>query len=240
MAFMGIGAGSLGAGELPIYTVERRCEEIVVDGILDDPDWAAAKSLGELEFPWSEPGESTEVKMLWDDEFLYVSFFCQDSFIAASHYNTNSSTYKDDCVEMFWNPAPQKDDWYYIFEINCFGIPLSVYENHERSIYVRESRVLVPHIAQSIQGTVNDPTDRDTSWVIEMAIRFRDYQELTDTPIPKSGDMWRVALNRRNRVRGREDQTRSMWSPVEPPIRTFHSYEHFGRVYFCDTPVNSN
>ncbi len=96
--------------DVPEYTVKRATEKIVIDGILDEADWEAAQSVGAFKFPWSEQTsdrEQTEVKMLWDDTFLYVSYKCADKHIWATHFDTNSETYKDDCVELFWNPNPE-------------------------------------------------------------------------------------------------------------------------------------
>jgi len=95
-------------GEKPEYKVYRTTGEIIVNGILDEADWAAAPSAGDFRFPWRTDGEKeqTEVKMLWDDTFLYVSFTCNDKHIWADHYDTNSATCLDDCVEIFWNPDP--------------------------------------------------------------------------------------------------------------------------------------
>ncbi|MCE5251940.1 hypothetical protein LLG96_17185, partial [bacterium] len=36
----------------PEHTIKRCTEKIVIDGVLDDPDWAAAESLGDFKFPW--------------------------------------------------------------------------------------------------------------------------------------------------------------------------------------------
>ena len=48
---------------------------------------------------------------------------------------------------------------------------------------------MVPHIAQTIQGTVNDDSDTDTGWIIEAAVRFSDYPELSKRPAPVPGEL---------------------------------------------------
>ena len=128
----------------------------------------------------------------------------------AEHFDTNSTTYKDDCVELFWNPNPEGGDSCNMFEINCIGNLLSVYNNFERSIHERDSRTMVPHIAQSIKGTVNNDDDLDSGWIIEVAVRFSDYPELSKRQVPVDGDMWRVGLNR---CGGKTNPQSSQWSP---------------------------
>jgi len=222
--------------EIPEYTVMRTTEKIVIDGILDDGDWAAATPVGEFSFPWLTDGEpeQTVVKMLWDDTFLYVAYMCADKHIWAEYYDTNATTYKDDCVEMFWNPYPEAGLSYNMFEINCIGNLLSVYNDRKESIDGRSRRIMVPHIAQSIQGTVNDDSDTDTGWIIEMAVRFSDYPELSKNMPPNPGDFWRVGLNR---CGGKTNPQHSQWSPSQTPKPNFHVPEDFGKIVFSSDPV---
>ena len=229
---------STAIAELPTYTVFRTTDSVVIDGILDDPDWAAATpavfSLCDWETDIVDP-DRTEAKMLWDDKFLYVAFVCGDKDLAATYFNTNSNTFRDDCVEVFWNPNPSGSNAYNMFEINCAGNLLSVYNNLERSIHERASRLIPPHIAQTQQGTVNVTADTDTSYIIEMALRFSDYPELSVKPAPDAGDLWRIGLNRWHRG---EAAYQSQWSPaVVNPKRKFHSYEDFGNVIFSGDPA---
>ena len=222
--------------DVPEYNVERVTEKIVIDGILDESDWASAKPVGDFSFPWLTEGEEeqTVVKMLWDNTFLYVAYKCNDNHIWADHYDTNSQTFKDDCVEMFWNPNPKAGDMYNMFEINCIGNLLSVYNNLERSIHERESRIMVPHIAHTIQGTVNNDDDIDSGWIIEMAVRFTDYPELSKSDVPLPRDVWRVGLNR---CGGKTNPQHSQWSPSQTPRPNFHVPKDFGRIFFNDKKV---
>lgn len=222
--------------DVPEYSVKRTTEKIVIDGILDEADWEAAQSVGDFAFPWWEEGEKeqTEAKLLWDDTFLYISYKCADKHIWAEHFDTNSTTYKDDCVELFWNPNPEAGDRYNMFEINCIGNLLSVYNNFERSIHERDSRIMVPHIAQTIQGTVNNDDDIDIGWIIEVAIRFSDYPELSKRTAHIAGDIWRIGLNR---CGGKTNPQYSQWSPAQTPKPNFHAFQYFGRIIFSSKPV---
>lgn len=222
----------------PQYTIRRTTEKIVLDGNIDEADWAAAPSFSAFVFPWYESGEkeATEVKMLWDDTFLYVAYRCDDKHIWADHYDTNSDTYQDDCVELFWDPNPKDTSKrkYNMFEINCLGNLLSVYVGSGENIKQRISRIMVPHITQSIKGTVNDDSDTDTGWIIEMAVRFSDYTELFDGLTPKDGDMWRIGMNR---CGGKTNPQHSQWSPSQTEKPNFHRPEDFGEIFFSRKPV---
>ena len=215
--------------DAPEYVCKRTTEKIVIDGILDEADWQAAASAGDFVFPWWTEGEKeqTEAKLMWDDTYLYLSFKCDDSHIWADHYNINEATYNDDCVELFWNPSPDRQDNYYQFEINCIGNLLSV-------LHKVRSTIMLPHIAQAIQGTVNDDSDTDAGWVIEAAIRFDEYPGLFTATPPKTGDMWRIGLNR---CGGKTNAQYSQWSPSHTDKPSFHQPQDFGRLVFSGEKV---
>ena len=88
---------------------------------------------------------------------------------------------------------------------------------------------MVPHIGQTIQGTVNDDTDTDTGWILEVAIRFTDYPELNKKGVPSEGDMWRIGLNR---CGGKTNEQCSQWSPSKTDRPKFHCPEDFGKIFF--------
>lgn len=227
---------------LPQYTVKRTTGKIIVDGVLDEGDWAAAESAGDFVFPWWTSGEKeqTEAKLLWDDEFLYVSFVCQDNYIGAKIYTSNAATYNDDTVELFWNPSPPTDTTYYQFEINCIGNLLSAFKPSKSTKQI----AYPPHIGRRIAGTLTTdsatPTDTDSLWIVEVAIRFTDYQEKTrsaSTPIiPQDGNQWRIGLNR---CGGYKNAQYSQWSSSGTASANFHVASKFGYITFSDSLVRT-
>ena len=218
--------------ELPEHTVRRTAGTILIDGILDEKDWEAAESFGDFKFPWWKEGEKeqTVAKMLWDDNFLYLSFSCEDKHIWADHYDSNTATCLDDCAEIFWDPNPETLGIYYMFEMSCIGNSLNLYNNREKDY----KKIIVPHIAQTIKGTVNDDSDEDTRWVLEVAIRFSDYPDISNGKTPKDGDMWRIGLHR---CGGKTNEQFSQWSPSKTPSPNYHRPQDFGNVFFSKKAV---
>ena len=172
--------------------------------------------------------------MLWDDDFLYVSFRCNDKHIWADHYDINSSTCLDDCAEIFWNPNPGESMSFYQFEINCIGNVLSLYYDFEKGMKSGLHTIMVPHIGQTIQGTVNNDEDTDKGWIVETAIRFSDYPELSKNPVPAPGSVWHVGLHR---CGGKTNDQYSQWSPSRTPQPNFHRPQDFGKIIFSVEPV---
>lgn len=217
------------SADMKTYTVKRATEPIVLDGILDEADWAAAAPAGDFVFPWWTSGEKemTVVKMLWTDEFLYLAYACDDKYIWADHYNTNASVSIDDCVELFWNPSPDLQANYYQFEINALGNILSIMRGTRQTI-------MLPHISQHIDGTLNNDGDTDKGWVVEMALRYSEYPELSTATPPKDGDFWRIGLNR---CGGKSNYQYSQWSASQTTKPNFHVPDDFGRLNFSSEPV---
>ena len=69
-------------GEREIRAV-RTDEPVRVDGKLDDQAWQKAEMINDLvqrEPQEGEPGsEATEIRILYDDEYLYIGVICSDS-----------------------------------------------------------------------------------------------------------------------------------------------------------------
>lgn len=207
----------------------------MLDGVLDEEDWALAPSLGDFTFPWWSEGlkEQTDAKILWDDTYLYIAIACNDRNIWADHVDTYAWTYKDDCAEFFWNPSPDLSNTYYFFEMNCIGNSLCVWDYQGDFL---ENKARIPRIATAVNGTVNKDYDFDTGWVLEIALRFDDYTELYDGRTPDPGDVWRVNVNR---CGGQTNEQFSQWSPSQTDSPNFHRPEDFGYLQFSGKTVGT-
>ena len=58
----------------------------------------------------------------WDDNYLYVSYECEDTDIVATHTEHDDPTYLDDAVEIFINPMPSQTSIYYGLEMNVRAV----------------------------------------------------------------------------------------------------------------------
>jgi hypothetical protein len=69
--------------------------------------------------------EMTDARMLWDDNNIYVAYYSHDKHISAQVTEQHGPVSKDDCVEIFLSPNPEKVKNYYTFEINAIGAMLN-------------------------------------------------------------------------------------------------------------------
>jgi hypothetical protein len=220
------------ATQPPRYTARRAGSKIRVDGQLDEAAWKNAATFAKFQFPWWTAGEKeqTTARMLWDDEFLYVAYECQDAHISAVRTERDSPVYKDDCVELFTAPNPDRPLDYFNIEMN---VNRAILDRHHPK---GPGKPQVPNwnargivIATAVDGTLNDDSDTDRGWTLEVAIPFANFAKVTGRPHPLDGDVWHLNLNR---LGGKVNPQHSQWSPGTTPQPAFHAPDTFGRVTF--------
>jgi hypothetical protein len=220
------------AQEYPHYVIKRTSLPIKIDGQLDDQAWAMAQPVSAFHFnTWKEgEKESTDAKLLWDDQYLYVSYFCHDKHISAFVTERHGPVSKDDCVEIFISPNPDKVTNYYTFEINAIGTML----NRCRTDWWTGGKTWEPEgvvYRTSFHGLPKkEESADDDHWVVELAIPLSNFShDATHTP-PKPGDQWRLNLMR---IGGMTNAQASTWSPLLP-TQGFHTPPAFGWVTFAN------
>ena len=228
--------------ELPSYTIERVSSGITVDGRADEEDWQAA-ALIELIVPWlhdaAEPVQETEVRMLWSATDLFIVYKCADPYIGAEILDHDGATYLEDTVEIFATPNPDHVFNYYGYEMNVLGTLLdyvTFWRDGQRLTGGAGWQSEGVRIATTIDGTLNDHSDRDTGWVLEIAIPFDNFRHLGGRIPPRDGDRWRLNLNR---CAGRKAGQYAMWSDSGTPKPQFHVPERFGIAVFSGRPAGS-
>jgi hypothetical protein len=219
---------------LPEYTILRASGPIKIDGKLDEADWAKAKSVGDFKFAWYKSGkqEQTVAKLLWNDEYLYVAYRCEDAHIFATRTKRGSDVWLDDCVEVFTAPDPDRPHDYFNIEMNVNGVCLEGHHPNGVDTDARPRwRAEGIQIAATVQGTKNDDSDTDDHWVLEAAIPLAAFRRVAKHTPPKAGDVWRLNLNR---LGGKTNEQFSQWSPSSTKVPQFHAPDDFGKVTFLE------
>jgi hypothetical protein len=240
------------------YVAYRGEESIEVDGKLDEDAWAAAQWTAEfvdIEGPTREvPRLGTRVKMLWDDEFFYVGAAMEEPHVWGVLRDRDAVIYHDNDFEIFIDPDGDTHE-YYELEINALGTEWDLF-------LVRPYRDGGPAInawdiqglktAVHVNGTLNDPSDRDSGWSVEMALPWDVLGQATrSTAPPEGGDQWRVNYSR---VQWRAETVDGRYVKLDdtPPGRTrpednwvwsaqglinMHYPEMWGMVQFSESAV---
>jgi hypothetical protein len=177
----------------------------VIDGRLDDPAWQAA--------PWTAdfvdiegaarpvtPRYATRAKLTWDQAALYVAAEMEEPHVWGTLTARDAVIFYDNDFEVFLDPDGDHH-LYGELEINALNTVWDL-------LLVRPYRDGGPAIdgwdiaglqtAVQVQGTLNDPTDRDQGWTVEIALPWSALEELAGgvTCPPEPGDTWRLNLSR--------------------------------------------
>ena len=226
--------------ELPTYQVLRTDQGIQVDGRLDEADWQRAAPIAFV-MPWSdlenEDPQSTTARLLWDDDNLYIIYECVDPYLHAEVTEHDGAVYQEDAVEIFAAPNAAVPGNYYGYEMNINGTLLDYIAfrgGKERTKAIHsswQSEGVV--IATTYDGTLNDHSDIDQSWILEIAIPLDNFRHLDGQIPPQDGDQWRVGLNRTKGYRGQF----GLWSDTGTPQADFHRANRFGILTFSDAIV---
>jgi hypothetical protein len=233
------------------YVCYRASGPIRIDGRLDEPSWQAV--------PWSDPfvdieGETrpkpryrTRVKMLWDDDYFYIGAELEEPHIWATLTEHDSVIFRDNDFEVFIDPDGDSHE-YYEFEINALNTGWDLllprpYKDGGRPVNSWE----IPGLktAVHVDGTLNDPRDKDRGWSVELAFPWKVLAELASPPrSPRDGEQWRVNFSRvewrhevvdgkYRRVAGTKEDN-WVWSPQG--VVDMHRPETWGYVQFSTAP----
>lgn len=185
------------------YVCYRAKSPIVIDGKLDDAAWADA--------PWTEPfrdieGDKrpeppllTRAKMLWDDRALYIAAELQEPHIWATLREHDSVIFHDPDFEVFLDPDADSH-LYGELELNALNTTWDLllhkpYKDGGKAIDSWEIKGL--KTATHIDGTLNDPTDTDRGWTVEIAWPWPSIKEMSMGAVPpEDGDQWRINFSR--------------------------------------------
>lgn len=224
---------------VPEYVIARASGAISVDGRDDDGAWKAAPPI-DFVFPWTDVSgggaQSTVARMLYDDEALYILYECLDPYLDSQVTEHDGPVYKEDAVEIFVTPNAADITAYFGYEMNIRGAFLDYMafgggEEWTENIHFEWHSEGVD-IATTYDGTLNDHTDTDRGWVLEVAIPFENFGHLGGRIPPQPGDEWRLNLNR---TAGYEGQF-SLWSDTHTDKGSFHHSVYFGRAFFGKKP----
>jgi hypothetical protein len=229
------------------YVCYRTTAPIRVDGAITDAEWAAA--------PWTDafvdiegdkqpkPRFKTRVKMLWDDEALYIAAELEEPHVWATLTEHDSVIFHDNDFEVFLDPDGD-NHLYGELELNALNTTWDLlltkpYKDGGKAVNAWEITGLKTGV--KINGTLNDSRDKDTGWTLEIKWPWKGLKELSGVAMPpRDGDQWRINFSRvewplavvdgaYRPVAGRRENN-WVWSPQG--VVNMHRPETWGYVQF--------
>lgn len=215
-----------------VYEVARAASPIKVDGRIDEQAWVKTPSAGS--FVRNRDGAAvpndTEAKILYDDQFLYVSFRVADENIWSTMRRRDEHLWEEEVVEVFIQ-ADARQPSYVELEVNPLGTMLDIYLLDIRKPLPYESwNSARLRWAVRVDGTV-DGRGGDRGWACEIALPLEDVVTAPHTP-PEVGDRWRLNLYRVEKL---PERLGLAWSPTLQG--DFHVPSMFGEMVFTGRRV---
>ncbi|QIA07086.1 carbohydrate-binding family 9-like protein [Draconibacterium halophilum] len=184
------------------YTAGQSRDTIKIDGQANEPVWKNAAWTSEFIDIQGEnmphPTYRTHIKMLWDADNLYIFAELEEEHIWAYYDKQDMIVYHENDFEVFIDPDGDTHN-YYEFEVNAqntlFDLFLDKpYRNGGKADIEWNAKGFKSAIY--LDGTLNDPTDTDKKWCVEMAIPFASLTTDGTFIQPRAGDIWKINFSR--------------------------------------------
>jgi hypothetical protein len=209
--------------EMKEYKCRKVNTSLIIDGNLDKPEWKLANTVELVDtVTGSKPRLNTSVKLLWNSEFLYAGFCCEDDYLCATMTGYNEKIYEEDVVELFIDD--DKDMKTYIeIEVNPLNTVLHycVHNSLNRKIlgFARVEKIINSAVT----------FDEEKSLLtVEIAIPFTEFVTAGNNS-PNEGDRWGINIFRIDRAKEGLDEY-TAWAPTKEI--NFHIPEKFGELVF--------
>ncbi len=184
------------------YVCTRATEKIEINGDLEKSVWQSA--------PWTDlfidiegdfmpdPTFPTRVKMLWDDNYFYIAAYLTEPHVWATITQHDAVIFQDNDFEVFIDPDGDNHD-YGELELNALNTTWDLRlpkPYRDGGSAQDEWEIEGMQSAVKIDGTLNDPTDEDTGWSVELALPWVALSSLRGGGRPEPGQQWRVNFSR--------------------------------------------
>ena len=216
--------------ELPEYHVKRTAKPPAIDGVLDDEAWKEAAPVElHASFDGRPVQRRTVARLLYDDANLYVAFDCEDPDVWGTLYNRDDAIYNQEVVEIFLD-ANADGKTYNELEVSPNNVIFDAYFETRRSdLEKAKAWDSGMKTAVKVRGTINNDSDKDEGWSVEMQIPIDRLAEVPHIP-PQKGDRWRFNLYRLEHLVREKQVEGQAFSPLYQG--DFHNLPRFGWLVF--------
>lgn len=239
------------------YAVPRATSPIHIDGKADEEAWQTA--------PWTDsfidiegdckakPAYDTKVKMLWDNEHLYIYALMEEPHVWGDILQHDEIIYHNNDFEVFIKPYTAQP-FYYEIEVNALNTIMDLMMNKPYR-FAGEAMmhwdVKALKSAVHIDGSLNDPTDTDKHWAVELAIPFKSISTFGKNSTPKLNDRWRLNFSRvqweheiadgkytrKKKGDKLQEEANWVWSPIG--LINMHYPERWGYIQFVEKATDA-
>ncbi len=238
------------------YVAYKTPAPIIIDG--DEADAAWEKVEWTTPFVDIEgiikPKYKTEVKMLWDDNYYYILAKMEEPHVWANLKQRDTIIFYNNDFEVFIDPDGDAQN-YYELEINALNTAWDLFLSkpyREQNVVLNDWNMTEMKSAVKIHGTLNNSSDIDTGWTLEIAIPWAAYQKSYGEDNVPRDKFWKVNFSRVNWqhsiVDGKYERKKAADSKYLPEynwvwssqgVINMHEPEKWGYVYFSSKEVGT-
>ncbi|PWE00888.1 carbohydrate-binding family 9-like protein [Marinilabilia rubra] len=237
-----------------VYVCYRSEDPIIVDGKLNEESWKNVPWTDEFQDirgkDFAAPAYSTKAKMVWDDEYFYVAAKLEEPHVQGKITEHDAVIFHDNDFEVFIDPDGDSH-LYYEFEMNARNtiwdlLLVKPYRDGGPPVNSLETPGI--RTAVHIEGSLNDPSDEDEYWSVEIAFPISVLEQISRGHAPGDGAYWRVNFSRvqwhtevidGHYLKQKDPQTGKhlpeenwVWSPQG--VVNMHRPETWGFVFFTN------
>ena len=229
----------------PVSTPPYECkfteDPIAIDGTLNEAAWENAGTIENFSMPWlgkdNKPAtKATRAKILWDRENLYISADLDDADLYADVTEHDGQIWDNDVFEVFLKPSAEKPS-YYELQVNAKNTQFDCFIPRRGSVgRFKKMHDFGMESAVSLRGTLDNWTDTDKGWSVEMRVPWSSFMHTGGRPEP--GAEWRFALCRYDHTVNREQPELSTSAPLSQ--FSFHRHEDYAPLRFIGPAVTAS
>ena len=239
------------------YTAYKTQDSITIDGISNEVAWNSVE--WSSDFVDIQGGESpkyqTNIKMLWDETYFYILAKIEEPHVWADISQHDAIIFHNNDFEVFVDPDGDTHN-YYELEINALNTVWDLFITKPyrelNAPVLNDWEILGLKSAVHVEGTLNDPSDTDKGWILEMAIPWSVYKTSYYHEVVPRDAFWRVNFSRvnwdyelTNGVYSRKKDLKGRflheynWVWSSQGVVNMHEPEKWGYVYFSSKDAGS-
>ena len=232
------------------YVCYKTKTPIVIDGKMDESSWENTdwtQLFVDIEGNKKpDPYFETRLKMLWDEKYFYFGAILEEPHVWATLTMRDAVIFKDNDFEIFLDPDGDTHN-YYELEVNAFETEwdlILIKPYHDQAKVAVDSWDIPGLITKvHVDGSLNDPSDTDKGWNLEIAIPWKALEECAPNFHPQEGEQWKVNFSRvqwdveiieDQYVKTDAPEHNWVWSPQG--LIYMHMPELWGIVQFTQAP----
>ena len=168
----------------------------------------------------------------WDDYYFYAAFEVNDPHVVATNTTPTSQPQQDDDVEVFFETDNARADRRtpHTYQMAVSAANGSYFSVGDGTKIPKAKAIYTYKYAATVQGTLNDNSDTDTGYTVELAI---PWQELGRSGPPRDGEAWGFNVVSRDRNSTAHPGTRFYsLSPEVTGAEDVQNPSHWSRLVF--------